>query len=144
MSITHIKYQGDALPDTETVTLFDSRTAFADGSFHLLNQNWFQWSLVATGAAGEVTGSYINAAGSKVEFYSSATVDGTFASDEVPVSTFKDIVFEFTTAGTLTGFDPNLTLHCDKPTSKVSAADVLHDGTAAAGSINIVDVTPSG
>jgi hypothetical protein len=142
MSATHIKYQDTALPASgATVTLFNSVTAFPPGgSFHLLNQQWFQWSINAasdTGAAtGTVNGQFsVDKGVTWVTFYTEGTTSGNDPAtineeDEVYVGLFKDIRFQYVAAGgeTLTTFDVQITLNDCKPTSKVTVNDVLVDG----------------
>lgn len=154
---TIFSYTG-ALPTvTGTVTLFNSATSFPPGgSFHLLGQQWFQFSarIASDGGAatGTIVGSYSNDKGTTwVPFYTSATVDADdddaaaaadVQSDEVYVGIYKDIRFQYTNANEApTVFDVQMSLNCHKPTSKHSAADVLVDDNAAAGPIDIVDVT---
>jgi hypothetical protein len=140
---TVIKYQDTALPLVNTaVTLFNSVTAFPPGgSFHLLNQQWFQYSLLFDGAAGTITGTllgqYSNDKGSNwTTFYTSGVLDDDVNyDDEVHVGIYKDVRFIFTvTAATeaATVFNINMALHDCKPTSKTSNADELHNDTALA------------
>lgn len=131
---TVIKYQDTALPLADTaVTLFNSVTAFAPGgSFHLLNQQWFQYQLffdTAGANTGTVTGAYSNDNGVNWRtFYTRGTLaEVTVHSDEVYVGMFKDIRFQFTMAtANTTIFEANLALNDCKPTSKVTAGDDLH------------------
>jgi hypothetical protein len=146
---THIRYTDTALPTTSAaVTLFDS-TRVTPGWFHLLNQEWYQWALsfdsAGDAATGTVTGQYSEDKGSTWNtFYTSGSLaNDTHASDEVYIGMFKDVRFTFTISdANATAFRVNQSLSCYKPTSKVTAAHVLHDDDAAAGSIDIVDVTP--
>ncbi len=120
---------------TGTVTLFNSVTAFPPGgSLHLLGQQWFQYSLRTASdggsATGTVTGSYSTDKGvTWLPFYSKSTADadddnaaavGDVFMDEVYIGSFKDVRFQYTNASeVLTVFDPLLSLHVRKPTSKV-------------------------
>jgi hypothetical protein len=129
---TVIAYQGTTLPVAATpVTLFDSRVAFPPGgSFHLLNQQWFQWSILYVGAAGTgtVTGSFIDGSGTERVFYTGdATPTTAVNADEVYVGMYKGVLFTFTASVTATTFAPNLALNDQKPTSKVTPNDVLID-----------------
>lgn len=147
---TTIKYQDTALPTSAAdVTLFNSATSFPPGgSFHLLGQQWFQWSLFLDSAdstaTGTVTGQYSDDGGSTWNtFYTSGSIASEVEeSDEVYVGMFKDVRFTLD-VGTqdLSVFRINMALNDCKPTSKVTAAHVLHDDNAAAGPIDIVDVT---
>jgi len=155
---TIINYAGGLPAEAGTVTLFNSVTAFPPGgSFHLLGQQWFQFSLRvasdAGGATGTVTGSYsIDRGTTWIPFYTSATTDADdddaaaaadVQSDEVYVGMYKDIRFQYTNAVEVpTVFDVAMALNCHKPTSKHSAADVLVDDNIQPGSIDTVDVTP--
>jgi hypothetical protein len=138
---TIINYGDTALPTTgAAVTLFNSVTAFPPGgSFHLLEQQWFQYGLFFDGATGSitgvVTGSYSHDKGTTwTTFYTSGTlVDDVNYADEVYVGLYKDIRFQLAVANeNATVFRPSLALHCSKPTSKVTAAHVLHDDNAVA------------
>lgn len=150
MSQTVINYAGTALPvQNVAVTLFNSVTAFPPGgSFHLLNQQWFQYSLFFDGATGSITGtvvgSYSDDKGTTWrQFYTSGTLNDDLANeDEVYVGMYKDVRFQFTvTNGTedSTVFSANLALNECKPTSKVTAAHVLHDDNAAAAAVVVDD-----
>ena len=133
---TVIKYQDTTLPTAATnVTLFNSATAFAPGgSFHLLNQQWFQYSLFmdSTGdtATGTVIGAYSDDKGVTWNtFYTMPAIpeDAEF-SDEVYVGMFKDIRFQLDVANeNLTVFRVNCALNDCKPTSKVTEGDLLVD-----------------
>lgn len=141
---TIITYAG-GVPDgaTATVTLFNSVTAFPPGgSFHLLGQQWFQYSLRTASdggsATGTITGSFSLDKGTTWRpFYSKTTADadddnsaavGDVVSDEVYVGMYKDIRFQYTNAvEQLTVFEANLSLNCHKPTSKVTDGDLLVD-----------------
>jgi hypothetical protein len=140
MNQTLIKFDDAALAGEEEVVLFDSTVACKPGGwFHLLGQQWFQYSLVGTGDTGTVTGSFsLDKGATWVDFYSSATSDGAVAADEVYVGLYKDVQFTFAAGATAVDLVANLALHCAKPTSKVTAADVLHDNTAAAAAV-VVD-----
>lgn len=138
---TVIKYTDTALPTAATdVTLFNSVTAFPPGgSFHLLNQQWFQWSLfmdsAADGATAVLTGEYSDNKGTNWNtFYTSGTlVEDAEESDEVYVGMFKDVRFTLNVGGEdLTVFRIQMALNDQKPTSKTSNADVLHNDNAAA------------
>ncbi len=128
---------------TGVVTLFNSVTAFPPGgSFHLLGQQWFQYTLRTASdggtATGTITGSYSTDKGTAwVPFYTKATTDAdddnaaavadVFA-DEVYVGLYKDVRFQYTNAvEQLTVFQANLALHCAKSSSKVSDAALLID-----------------
>lgn len=120
---------------TGTVTLFNSATAFPPGgSFHLLGQQWFQYSLRTASdggtATGTITGSYsVDKGTTWVPFYSKSTADadddnaaatGDVVTDEVYVGTYKDVRFTYTNAvEQLTVFDAVLSLASRKPVSKV-------------------------
>ena len=141
MSQTIIKYTDTALPTAAAdVTLFNSVTAFPPGgSLHLLCQQWFQYSLFmdSTGgtATGTITGAYSDDKGvTWSTFYSSGAMgEDAEESDEVYIGMFKDVRFTLDIANeNLTVFRINMSLSPCKPTSKVTAADVLHDDNAAA------------
>ncbi len=152
---TVISYQDTALPLQDVaVTLFNSVKAFRPGgSFHHLNQQWFQYVLDYTSggaAVATVVGQYavngFNTTGDAsgdvaavapfttwVTFYTSPA--GSVAAgvgDEVYVGAFKDVRFRLTmtVAGTLT-FNANLALNDCKASSKVAPADLLHPTPAA-------------
>lgn len=136
---TIIKYEDTALPTASAaVTLFNSVTAFpTGGSFHLLGQQWFQWALVFDSAAGTVTatvtGQWSDDKGvTWNEFYTSGTInDDVSNEDEVYVGMFKDVRFLFTAAVQDTSvFRAALALHCSKPTSKITANDILVNALA--------------
>lgn len=152
---TRISYTAGLPTITGTVTLFNSVTAFPPGgSFHLLGQQWFQYSLRTASAAGTatgtVTGSYSTDKGvTWIPFYSKATADAVAASaatvadvftDSVYVGVYKDIRFQYTNAvEVLTVFDPLLSLHSKKPKSKVNDSAVLSGSnpiTATAGAVS--------
>lgn len=134
---TIIKYQDTALPTAATdVTLFNSVTAFPPGGcFHLLGQQWFQYSLFMNSsgdtATAQVTGQYSDDKGTNWNtFYtSSATLaEDAEITDEVPVGMFKDVRFTLNVANEdLTVFRINMALNPDKPTSKVTDGDLLID-----------------
>lgn len=140
---TIITYQGGTPTVTGTVTLFNSVTAFPPGgSFHLLCQQWFQFALAIGSAGGAGTGTIVGAFSDDkgttwTDFYSATTADGTAAapsvsSDEVYVGLFKDVRFQYTNAVEVpTVFRVALSLSPNKPTSKVTAGDVLLDGSTA-------------
>jgi S-formylglutathione hydrolase FrmB len=141
MTVTHIKYQDTALPTAAAdVTLFSSAAAFPPGgSFHLLGQQWYQYSLfmnsAGDGATAVLTGEYSNDKGSTWNtFYTSGTLaEDAEVGDEVYIGLFKDVRFTLNVGGEdLTTFRINQTLHCAKPTSKTSNADTLHNDNAAA------------
>ena len=131
---TTIKYQDTALPTTATpVTLFNSVTAFPPGgSFHLLNQQWFQYRITYTSTAGTgvatVTGQFSDNNGTTwTNFYTGpAGTDSAGTRDEVYVGAYKDVRFllTMTTNNTLT-FSANLALNDDKASSKVVPTAVL-------------------
>jgi hypothetical protein len=144
MSLTILEYTG-GIPSgtTGTVTLFNSATAYPPGgNFHLLTQQWFQYSLRTASdggtATGTIVGSYSNDKGTTwVPFYSKATADADddnsaavadVVSDEVYVGVYKDVRFQYTNAvEVLTVFQANIALHCDKPSSKIPDAALLVD-----------------
>ena len=66
------------------------------------------------------------------EFYASGTLnDDVSNEDEVYVGMFKDVRFLFTAAvENATVFRTALALHCSKPTSKITATDVLVNALA--------------
>lgn len=152
---TIINYAGGIPTITGTVTLFNSVTAFPPGGcFHLLGQQWFQYSLrVASdggAATGTVTGSYSTDQGTTwIPFYTSATTDADdddaaaaadVQSDEVYVGMYKDIRFQYVNAVEVpTVFDVAMSLNCHKPTSKHSSADVLVDDTIAPAAVLVDD-----
>lgn len=152
---TNITYAGGTPTTTGTVTLFDSTVAFPPGgSFHLLGQQWFQYSIrtASDGGAGTgtITGSFSLDKGTTWRpFYTSSTADADdddaaatadVVADEVYVGMYKDIRFQFTNANEApTVFEVNLSLHCAKPTSKVTRGHVLHDNDAAAAEIVVDD-----
>jgi hypothetical protein len=152
---TIITYAGGTPTITGTVTLFNSVTAFPPGgSFHLLGQQWFQFSLrVASdggAATGTVTGSYSTDKGvTWIPFYTSATTDADdddaaaaadVQSDEVYCGMYKDIRFQSVNAVEVpTVFDVAMSLTCHKPTSTHSAADVLVDDTIAPAAVLVDD-----
>lgn len=138
---TIITYAGGTPTVTGTVTLFNSATAFPPGgSFHLLGQQYFQYSIAfgtaADGGTGTVTGAYSNDKGTTWRtFYSkSGIADGVTATpatveDEVYIGMYPDIRFQWTNAGEVpTVFTPNLALNCHKAASKTPANAVLVDG----------------
>lgn len=140
---TIITYSGGLPTVTGTVTLFNSVTAFPPGgSFHLLGQQWFQYSLRTASdggtATGTITGSYSLDKGTTwVPFYTRATADADdddaaavadVVHDEVYVGRFQDIRFQYTNAvEVLTVFQPNIALNCDKASSKTPDAALLVD-----------------
>ncbi len=140
---TIITYAGGTPTATGTVTLFNSVTAFPPGgSFHLLGQQWFQYTLGIGSAAGAgtgtITGAYSLDKGTTWrDFYTATNADGTTAAptvteDEVYVGMFKDIRFQYTNAVEAPAvFDVQLALNCHKPTSKVTNDDVLVETTVA-------------
>lgn len=154
---TIINYSGGIPTQTGTVTLFNSVTSFPPGgSLHLLGQQWFQYSVRAASdggtGTGTITGSYSPDRGTTwYPFYTSGTLDADdddaaaaadVYSDEVYIGMYKDVRFQYTNATEVpTVFDVAMSLNCHKPTSKHSAADVLVDDNAAAGPIDIVDVS---
>lgn len=134
MSATIITYTDTALPTTgAAVTLFNSVTAFPPGgSFHLLGQQWFQYSLFFDGAAGSitgvVTGSFSNDKGvTWTTFYTSATYEDDVQNiDEVYVGIYKDVRFQLAVATeNATVFRANIALNCDKASSSVATTDAL-------------------
>lgn len=145
---TVIKYTDTALPTAATdVTLFNSVTAFPPGgSFHLLDQQWFQWSLfmdsAADGATAVLTGEYSDNKGTNWNtFYTSGTIaEDAEESDEVYVGMFKDVRFTLNVGGeNLTVFRIQMALSDKKATSKTSNADVLHNDDAAATDVAVND-----
>jgi hypothetical protein len=145
---TIINYAGGIPTITGTVTLFNSVTAFPPGgSFHLLGQQWFQFSIRAASdggtGTGTVTGSYSTDKGvTWIPFYTSAATDADdddaavaadVQEDEVYVGMYKDIRFQWLNAvEALTVFDVAMALNCHKATSKTVASGVLVDPTIAA------------
>lgn len=140
---TIIEYTGGLPTVTGTVTLFSSVTAFPPGgSFHLLDQQWFQYSLrIASDGGtgtGTIRGDYSTDKGTTwVPFYTRSTTDAddddaaaaadTFH-DEVYVGKFKDVRFVYVNAVEApTVFQANLALNCHKATSKVTDGDLLVD-----------------
>jgi hypothetical protein len=150
---TIITYAGGTPTITGTVTLFNSVTAFPPGgSFHLLGQQWFQYSIrtASDGGAGTgtITGSFsLDKGVTWRPFYTSATADADdddaaavadVVADEVYVGLYKDVRFQFLNAVEApTVFEVNLALHPCKPTSKVTRGHVLHDNDAAAAEIAV-------
>lgn len=134
---TTIKYQDTALPIVGTpVTLFNSVTAFPPGgSFHLLNQQWFQYNIKQTTTAGSgtavVTGEFSEDKGATwIVYYTSGSITDTGGrEDEVYVGGYKDVRFRalYSTNAT-TVFNAILSLNDCKPTSKVTVNAVLVDG----------------
>lgn len=152
---TIITYTGGTPTTSGTVTLFDSTVAFPPGGcFHLLGQQWFQYSIRTAsdggGGSGTITGSFSLDKGTTWRpFYTSSTADADdddaaavadVAADEVYIGLYKDVRFQFTNATEApTVFEVNLALHCSKPTSKVTRGHVLHDNDAAAAAIVVDD-----
>lgn len=139
MTQTIIKYSDTALPTTSAaVTLFNSVTAFpTGGSFHLLGQQWFQWAIVFDGSGGTITGTVTGQWSADKgttwnEFYASGTLnDDVSNEDEVYIGQFADVRFLFTAAvEDATVFRTALSLHCSKPTSKITANDILVNALA--------------
>lgn len=140
---TIITYAGGTPTVTGTVTLFNSVTAFPPGgSFHLLGQQWFQFTLGIGSAAGAgtgtITGAYsVDKGVTWRDFYSATNADGTTAApvvteDEVYVGMFRDIRFQYTNAVEVpTVFEVQLALNCHKATSKVTNDDVLVETVVA-------------
>lgn len=140
---TIITYSGGLPTITGTVTLFNSVTAFPPGgSFHLLGQQWFQFSLrIASDGGtgtGTILGSYSNDKGTTwVPFYTRSTTDADdddaavvadTVHDEVYVGKFLDVRFQYTNAVEVpTVFQANLSLNCDKASSKTPDAALLVD-----------------
>lgn len=134
---TIITYAGGTPTITGTVTLFNSVTAFPPGgSFHLLGQQWYQFSITlgsaADGASGTVTGAFSDDKGTTWRtFYTATFADGVTATpltaeDEVYVGLYKDIRFQYTNAGEVpTVFQVNSALNYHKATSKVPNDAVL-------------------
>lgn len=133
---TIINYADTALPVQNTpVTLFNSATAFPPGGcFHLLGQQWFQYTLLFDGATGSITGTvtgdYSTDGGTTwVTFYTSDTFnDDVVNTDEVYVGLYKDVRFRFTVTDSTedaTSFEANLALQCAKSSSKTATTDVL-------------------
>lgn len=140
---TIITYTDGTPTVTETVTLFNSVTAFPPGgSFHFLGQQWFQFSLTIGSAGGvgtgTVTGAFSDDKGTTWRtFYTATTADGTTAApetseDEVYVGMYRDIRFQYTNAVEApTVFQANLALNCNKATSKVPNDAPLVETTVA-------------
>jgi hypothetical protein len=134
---TIVEYTGGIPTVTGTVTLFSSVAAFPPGgSFHLLGQQWFQYTLrVASDGGtgtGTVTGEYsVDKGVTWIPYYSLATTDADddvaaavadVIEDEVYVGMFKDVRFRFTNAVEVpTIFQVQMALNCHKATSKVVA-----------------------
>lgn len=143
MANTILEYTGGLPTVTGTVTLFNSVTAFPPGgSFHLLRQDWYQYTLrVASDGGtgtGTVTGSYsLDKGATWVPFYTKATTDADdddaaasadVIADEVYVGMFKDVRFQFTNATEApTVFQVNHALARCKATSKVPDGAELVD-----------------
>lgn len=143
---TIITYAGGIPTETGTVDLFNSVTAFPPGgSFHLLGQQWLQYSLRTASdggtATGTIVGSYSTDKGvTWLPFYTKATTDadddsaaavGDVFTDEVYVGIYKDIRFQYTNAvEVLTVFDAQVALNYHKATSKVPDAALLVDNPA--------------
>lgn len=138
---TIITYAGGTPTSTGTVTLFNSVTAFAPGgSFHLLGQQYFQYSVTfgtaADGGTGTITGSFSDDKGvTWRSFYSKASIlDGVTATpltteDEVYVGMYRDVRFTWLNAGEVpTVFQVNLALNCQKAASKTPTGALLVDG----------------
>jgi len=133
---TILAYTGGTPTVTGTVTLFDSSTAFPGGAFHLLGQQWYQYT-IAIGSAGDtgtgtVTGQFSDDKGvTWTTFYTATSADGAAATpavneDEVYVGMFKDVRFQYTNAVEVpTVFKVSHSLNSHKATSKVTANDVL-------------------
>jgi hypothetical protein len=143
MANTILSYAGGLPTVTGTVTLFNSVTAFpSGGSFHLLRQDWYQYTLRvasdAGAATGTVTGSYSLDKGTTwVPFYTKSIVDADdddtavaadVIADEVYVGMFKDVRFQYTNATEApTVFQVNHALARDKAASKVVDGALLVD-----------------
>ncbi len=137
---TIITYAGGTPTITGTVTLFNSVTAFPPGGcFHLLGQQWFQWSITngsaADGGQGTLVGAFSDDKGTTWRtFYSKLVVDGSTASpltteDEVYVGMYRDIRFQWTNAAEApTVFQVNLALNYWKATSKAPTNAIMVDG----------------
>ena len=106
------------------------------GSFHLLGQQWFQYTLgigsAAGGGTGTITGAYsLDKGVTWRDFYVATVADGLAAApsvseDEVYVGMFKDIRFQYLNAAEApTVFEVQMALNCHKATSKVTPSDVL-------------------
>ncbi len=142
---TIINYDGGTPTVTGTVTLFNSVTAFPPGgSFHLLGQMWFQFTLAIGSSGGTGTGTITGAFSDDKgvtwrTFYTGTNADGTTASptvteDEVYVGMFKDIRFQYTNAVEVpTVFQAALALNSDKASSKVATTAVLVNNGALTG-----------
>ena len=140
--MTMIEYTGGTPTVAGTVTLFNSVTAFPPGgSFHLLGQQWFQWSLTIGSAGGTGTGT-VNGQHSMDKgvtwrtFYTATNADGTTAApaitdDEVYVGIYKDIRFQYVNLVEVpTVFEVQLCINDQKAKSKVLATEVLDAGGA--------------
>jgi hypothetical protein len=138
---TIITYAGGTPTVTGTVTLFNSVTAFPPGgSFHLLGQQYFQWSVTfgtaADGGTGTVTGSFSDDKGvtwrtfyTKSGIADAVTATPATAEDEVYVGMYRDIRFQWTNAGEVpTVFQPSLALNDGKAASKTPTGALLVDG----------------
>jgi len=134
---TILKYNGGTPTITGTVTLFNSVTAMPPGGFlHQLGYRWFQYTIAIGSAAGAgtglVTGSFSPDKGvTWIPFYTATSADGLAATpavneDEVYIGMFKDVRFQYTNAVEVpTVFHVALALDWQKPTSKVTANDLL-------------------
>jgi hypothetical protein len=142
---TVIEYQDTPLPIVgvvatlaNAVTLFNSAVAFASpstpsgGSFHLLNQQWFQYNIFFDSAAdtgvGNVVGQFSDDKGATwTTYYTSLNIANvTPESDEIYVGMFKDVRFMYVqTVSETTVFSANLALNDCKPTSKITLDDRL-------------------
>jgi hypothetical protein len=150
MSQTIIKYQDTALPVQNTfVTLFNSAEAFPPGgSFHLLCQQWFQYSLLfdssGSAATGVVQGQYSDDGGATWEtFYASPTLTAALVQeDEVYVGMYKDVRFRFLVTNETEDtnyFSVNLALNPCKSTSKSAVGYSIVDGDATVPPAALVD-----
>lgn len=151
---TIISYLGAIPTVTGTVTLFDSSVSFPSGGFHLLEQQWFQYSIRVAGPNGTGTGTItvdfsLNKGVTWRPFYVAtdivhadadlAATDSQVFADEVYIGLYKDIRVQYINAGEApTVFEVNMALQCQKATSKVTAGQVLHDPEATAQPIAVV------
>lgn len=116
---TRITYAGDTtLGNAQAVVLFDSRTAFAPGSMHLLGQSWFTYTVGNTeaGGAASLIGQSIPDGGTVLEtFYDSGLqAADTVIQDDVYIGGMKDVVFTYTNGATPGTITVNLSLSCTR------------------------------
>lgn len=139
---TIVEYTGGTPTVTGTVTLFNSVTAFPPGgSYHLLSQNWFRYTLTIGSAGGNgtgtVTGSFsVDKGTTWTTFYTATTLDGTASAptvseDDVYTGMFKDVRFQFTNAVEApTVFVVSMAISSSDHSAKVTPNDVIIDSRA--------------